>query len=78
MIVHAIIDMAAGLHMKTLAEGVEREAEMVALLEEGCAEVQGYLVSRPLRVEAVPTFLAAWAGSQGATAETGQAVLILG
>ena len=35
VIVHAIIDMAAGLHMKTLAEGVEREAEMVALLEEG-------------------------------------------
>ena len=78
VIVHAIIDMAAGLHMKTLAEGVEREAEMVALLEEGCAEVQGYLVSRPLRVEAVPTFLAAWAGSQGATAETGQTVLVLG
>jgi diguanylate cyclase (GGDEF)-like protein len=78
VIVHAIIDMARGLHMKTLAEGVEREAEMAALLEEGCEEVQGYLVSRPLQVDAVPAFLAAWAGSQGATAETGQAVLVLG
>jgi diguanylate cyclase (GGDEF)-like protein len=78
VIVHAIIDMATGLHMKTLAEGVEREAEMAALLEEGCEEVQGYLVSRPLQVDAVPAFLAAWAGSQGATAEPGQAVLVLG
>jgi len=78
VIVHAIIDMARGLHMKTLAEGVEREAEMAALLEEGCEEVQGYLVSRPLQVDAVPAFLAAWAGSQGATAEPGQAVLVLG
>jgi diguanylate cyclase (GGDEF)-like protein len=78
VIVHAIIDMAAGLHMKTLAEGVEREAEMVALLEEGCAEVQGYLVSRPLRVEAVMPFLRDWAVSQGAAAEPGQAVAVLG
>jgi EAL domain-containing protein (putative c-di-GMP-specific phosphodiesterase class I) len=51
---------------------------MAALLEEGCEEVQGYLVSRPLQVDAVPAFLAAWAGSQGATAEPGQAVLVLG
>jgi diguanylate cyclase (GGDEF)-like protein len=78
VIVHAIIDMAAGLHMKTLAEGVEREAEMAALLEEGCAEVQGYLVSRPLRVEAVEPFLRDWAASQGAAAEAGQAVVVLG
>jgi diguanylate cyclase (GGDEF)-like protein len=78
VIVHAIIDMAAGLHMKTLAEGVEREAEMAALLEEGCAEVQGYLVSRPLRVEAVMPFLRDWAASQGTTAEPGQAVAVLG
>ncbi len=78
VIVHAIIDMATGLHMKTLAEGVEREAEMAALLEEGCAEVQGYLVSRPLRVEAVAPFLRDWAASQGAAAETRQAVAVLG
>ncbi len=78
VIVHAIIDMAAGLHMTTLAEGVECEAEMAALLEEGCAAVQGYLVARPLRVEAVAPFLRDWAASQRATAEAGQAVVVLG
>lgn len=78
VIVHAIIDMAAGLRMKTLAEGVECEAEMAALREEGCAEVQGYLVSRPLRVEAIGPFLADWAASQRATAETGEAVGVVG
>jgi diguanylate cyclase (GGDEF)-like protein len=84
VIVHAIIDMATGLHMKTLAEGVEREAELSALREEGCAEVQGYLVSRPLRVEAVLPFVREWAtahppaGSQAAAAEAGQAVAFLG
>ena len=84
VIVHAIIDMASGLRMKTLAEGVEREAEMTALREEGCAEVQGYLVSRPLRVDAVLPFVRAWADahpptvSEAATAEPGQAVAILG
>lgn len=84
VIVHAIIDMATGLHMKTLAEGVEREAELSALREEGCAEVQGYLVSRPLQVEAVLPFVREWtvahppAGSQAAAAEAGQAVAFLG
>ena len=84
VIVHAIIDMATGLHMKTLAEGVEREAELVALRDEGCAEVQGYLVSRPLEVEAVMPFVRDWTaahsplGSQTAAAESGQAVAILG
>lgn len=78
VIVHAIIDMATGLHMKTLAEGVEREAEMAALLDEGCTEVQGYLVSRPLRVEAVLPFLRDWDASQGAAAESGQPAAILG
>ena len=86
VIVHAIIDMAGGLRMKTLAEGVERETEMVALREEGCAEVQGYLVSRPLQVDAVMPFVRHWAEahaasgatSQAATAESGQAVAILG
>lgn len=88
VIVHAIIDMATGLHMKTLAEGVEREAELSALREEGCAEVQGYLVSRPLQVEGVLPFVREWttahppahpsAGSQAAAAEAGQAVAFLG
>ena len=78
VIVHAIIDMAAGLRMKTLAEGVECEAEMAALHEEGCSEVQGYLVSRPLRVEAIGPFLADWEASQRTAAETGEAMAVVG
>jgi diguanylate cyclase (GGDEF)-like protein len=78
VIVHAIIEMATGLHMQTLAEGVEREAEMAALLAEGCAQVQGYLVSRPLAVEAVAPFLCTWSASQSAAAEAGQPLVVLG
>jgi diguanylate cyclase (GGDEF)-like protein len=78
VIVHAIIDMAAGLRMKTLAEGVECEAEMAALRDEGCTEVQGYLVARPLRVEAIAPFLTSWADSQRTASEAGEAVGVLG
>jgi EAL domain-containing protein (putative c-di-GMP-specific phosphodiesterase class I) len=34
--------------MKTTAEGVETEAQLHMLKEEGCTEVQGYLFSKPV------------------------------
>jgi diguanylate cyclase (GGDEF)-like protein len=56
-IVAAIINMAQSLGLTTLAEGVETEAQRAFLHEQGCAEAQGYLFSRPLPAEAFAAFL---------------------
>ena len=47
-ITKAIIAMAHSLNLSVLAEGVETEAQLTRLREEGCDEVQGYLFSRPV------------------------------
>ncbi|MBL8289439.1 MAG: EAL domain-containing protein [Rubrivivax sp.] len=47
-IAQAVIVMARSLAMTTVAEGVETAAQLQALGEMGCDEVQGYLIGRPL------------------------------
>jgi diguanylate cyclase (GGDEF)-like protein/PAS domain S-box-containing protein len=47
-IVGAIIKMADNLSMATIAEGVETQAQLDYLREQGCDQVQGYFFSRPL------------------------------
>ncbi|MGZ8422733.1 MAG: putative bifunctional diguanylate cyclase/phosphodiesterase, partial [Nitrospira sp.] len=47
-ITRAIIAMAHSLNLSVLAEGVETDAQLARLREEGCDEVQGYLFSRPV------------------------------
>jgi diguanylate cyclase (GGDEF)-like protein/PAS domain S-box-containing protein len=56
-IVRAIISMARSLGLSTIAEGVETPAQLALLREEGCDEVQGYLLSRPLPVAEATAFL---------------------
>jgi diguanylate cyclase (GGDEF)-like protein len=48
-IVRAVIALAAGLGMKTTAEGVETRDQLEILKAEGCTEMQGFLFSEPLR-----------------------------
>ena len=45
-IVRAVIDLGHGLEMSIVAEGVETEAQLAFLAEEGCDAVQGYLIGR--------------------------------
>jgi diguanylate cyclase (GGDEF)-like protein len=47
-IVAAVIQMAHDLNLTVIAEGVESLDELRFLKEQGCDEIQGYLISRPL------------------------------
>jgi diguanylate cyclase (GGDEF)-like protein/PAS domain S-box-containing protein len=47
-IVSAIISMARSMGLTTIAEGVESEKQQAFLLEKGCAEIQGYLLGKPM------------------------------
>ncbi len=46
-IVSAVITMAHGLGLRVTAEGVETQTQMHYLREQGCEEVQGFLLGRP-------------------------------
>ena len=56
-IVRAILALGKSLEIPVLAEGVETEAQLGLLREEGCEEAQGYLLGRP--VEFIGTVKAA-------------------
>ncbi len=58
-IVRAIIEMAHGLGLKVIAEGVETEDQRAFLQAHACDEYQGYLRNQPTLVPAVGEFLAA-------------------
>ena len=47
ILTRAIILLAHGLNIQVIAEGVETEAHIAMLLEEGCDEAQGYYFARP-------------------------------
>lgn len=46
-----IIRMSHDLNLKVIAEGVEKDAERITLMEMGCDSYQGYLKSKPIPVE---------------------------
>ena len=56
-IVSAVIAMARGLGMETVAEGVETEAQARFLRTEGCSALQGYLYSKPVEPDAFARLL---------------------
>jgi diguanylate cyclase (GGDEF)-like protein/PAS domain S-box-containing protein len=56
-LVAAIIELARGLHMRTIAEGVETEAQLDYLRERGCDEVQGHVYAQAAPCAAVEALL---------------------
>lgn len=56
-IVKAIVQLAHGLSMRAIAEGVEEAATVDTLRALGCDELQGYWYSRPLAATALETWL---------------------
>ncbi|SMP60539.1 putative bifunctional diguanylate cyclase/phosphodiesterase [Anoxynatronum buryatiense] len=51
LIIKAIIMMAKGMNLRTIAEGVEYQDQLDVLKEMGCDEMQGYLWGRPVPFE---------------------------
>ncbi|MEH2537594.1 MULTISPECIES: putative bifunctional diguanylate cyclase/phosphodiesterase [unclassified Bradyrhizobium] len=56
-IVRAIAGLGVSFGITTTAEGVETEEQMRCLNQEGCIEVQGYLLSKPVPPAEVPGLL---------------------
>lgn len=56
-IVKVILALGKNLGLTIVAEGVENEDQLTYLIENGCDEIQGYLISRPLAVEEFEKFL---------------------
>jgi len=56
-LVSAMVAMAQGLGLKSVAEGVETEQQAQMLRDMGCSYAQGYLFSRPLSPEAFKNIL---------------------
>ena len=57
-IVRAIVEMAHGLKLNVVAEGVETEDQFRHLQRYGCDEIQGHWVSPPLPAEGINELLA--------------------
>jgi EAL domain-containing protein (putative c-di-GMP-specific phosphodiesterase class I) len=56
-IIRAIIGLGHSLGMQTTVEGVETPAQLAHVRSEGCDQVQGYLIGRPLPPSAVRALL---------------------
>jgi diguanylate cyclase (GGDEF)-like protein/PAS domain S-box-containing protein len=57
LIVATIIRMAHSLRLKVIAEGVEGSEQLATLRAQGCDEIQGYHLSRPLPADALAEFI---------------------
>lgn len=71
-IVRTIVDLCRSVGARSLAEGVETEAQRKALSELGIEEMQGYLFSKPLPVQSVRAWIANsihYSGDERASAE---------
>ncbi|WP_428573524.1 putative bifunctional diguanylate cyclase/phosphodiesterase [Piscinibacter sp.] len=58
-LLRTIIDLGHSLKMIVTAEGVERTEERDLLIELGCDQAQGYLISRPLAPDAARQYIGA-------------------
>ena len=57
LIVRSTIDLAHALEMEVVAEGVETPAAMALLTVMGCDMVQGFLLSRPVPLDALVQYM---------------------
>jgi EAL domain-containing protein (putative c-di-GMP-specific phosphodiesterase class I) len=67
-VIAAMVGMASALDLRVVAEGVETEAQLLALKTLGCHMAQGYLIARPL----APADVAGWLAAHGADWRAGR------
>ncbi len=67
-IVRTILQLGESLRIRTVAEGVETEAQLALLTEHGCQMVQGYLVAKPTDVATLARALREWRAAPAARA----------
>lgn len=60
VIVQSIVELARGLNLKTVCEGVETGEQRDALRSLGCDEMQGYYFSRPLPRDELELWIASY------------------
>ena len=66
-LINSILSLCKGLHLGTVAEGVENRGQFELLQKLGCQSVQGYFISRPMPVDEVVTLLQRdWLDTAGA------------
>jgi len=58
-IVSSVLDMARGLDLQSIAEGIETTEQLEVVLRLGCELGQGYLFSRPVGPDAIGELLGA-------------------
>jgi diguanylate cyclase (GGDEF)-like protein/PAS domain S-box-containing protein len=73
-LIAAIVAMAHSLGLQLVAEGVETIEQLACLHSLGCEEVQGYLLSRPLKKGVLESLLAAPGGLLVGPEGSGEAV----
>jgi diguanylate cyclase (GGDEF)-like protein len=56
-VVRAVATLGQSLGMATVAEGVETDEQMARIVSDGCTDVQGYLISRPMPPQQIESFL---------------------
>jgi diguanylate cyclase (GGDEF)-like protein len=61
-IIRAVTGLARSLGIRVTAEGVETNAQLARLRAEGCTEVQGYLLSKPLAARDISNLIHTWNG----------------
>ncbi|RTS26164.1 DUF3330 domain-containing protein, partial [Pseudomonas aeruginosa] len=61
--VHTVIQLAHGLGMDVVAEGVETSASLDLLRQADCDTGQGFLFAKPMPAAAFAVFVSQWRGA---------------
>jgi EAL domain-containing protein (putative c-di-GMP-specific phosphodiesterase class I) len=64
-IIGTVVELARGMGLHCIAEGVETRSDLDAVVSLGCDKAQGYLISQPLPADRLLPWLAGWPVAAG-------------